>query len=93
MFIYLSQSIFIYICVYVNFVSLFHQPPTISLCLSISPLPLDNLECNNLYIYYHVALSARIALTLSRHPSLSSIASGRSSRLHPVSTLAVIYRF
>ena len=30
-------------------------------------------------------LSARIFLTLSRHPSLSSIAFGRSSRLHPVS--------
>ena len=29
---------------------------------------------------------ARISLTLSRHPSLSFIASGRSSRLHPVSS-------
>ena len=28
---------------------------------------------------------ARISLTLSHHPSLSSIASGRSSRQHPVS--------
>ena len=37
--------------------------------------------------YYHrVALSARISLTLSRHPSLSSIASGRSSGPHLVST-------
>ena len=31
-------------------------------------------------------LSARIFLTLSRHPSLSSIASSRSSGLHPVSS-------
>ena len=39
----------------------------------------------NHHHHYHVALSARISLTLSRHPSLSSIASGRSSELHPVS--------
>ena len=36
--------------------------------------------------HYPVAPSARISLTLYCHPSLSSIASGRSSRLHPVST-------
>ena len=35
--------------------------------------------------HHHVALSAHISLALSRHTSLSSIASGRSSRLHPVS--------
>ena len=35
--------------------------------------------------HHHVARPARIPLTLSRHPSLSSIASGRSSMLHPVS--------
>ena len=34
-------------------------------------------------IYDHVALLAWISLTLSHHSSLSSIASGRSSRLHP----------
>ena len=40
-----------------------------------------------IYIYiYHVASSAQISLTLSRHPSLSFIASGWSSGLHPVST-------
>ena len=40
-----------------------------------------------IYIYYHhhVALVARISLTLSCCSSLSSIASSRSSRLHPVS--------
>ena len=41
------------------------------------------------YIYHHYHLimpSARIFLTLSRHPSPSCIASGRSSWLHPVST-------
>ena len=35
-----------------------------------------------LYVYHHhVALPARISLTLSYHSSLSSIATGRSSRL------------
>ena len=38
-----------------------------------------------IYIYHHVVLPARISLTLSRHFSLSFIASGRSSGLHPVS--------
>ena len=37
--------------------------------------------------HHHVAPSVQISLTLSRHPSLSSIASGRSSRSHPVSAL------
>ena len=40
------------------------------------------------YIYhhhYHVVPPARISLTISGHFSLSFIASGRSSGLHPVS--------
>ena len=36
--------------------------------------------------HHHVLLLARISLTLSRHFSLSFIASGRSSGLHPVSS-------
>ena len=36
--------------------------------------------------YHHVVPQARISLTLSRHFSLSFIASGRSSELHPVSS-------
>ena len=36
--------------------------------------------------HHHVVPLARISLTLSRHPSLSFIASGRSSGLHPVSS-------
>ena len=36
--------------------------------------------------HHHVVLVARICLTLSRHFSLSLIASGRSSGLHPVSS-------
>ena len=39
-----------------------------------------------IYIYHHVLPPARISLTLSRHFSLSFIASGRSSGLHPVSS-------
>ena len=48
---------------------------------------------NDIYIYiyhphhyHHVMPLAWISLTLSRHFSLSSIASGRSSRLHPISS-------
>ena len=43
----------------------------------------------NIYIYiyhHHVMQLARISLTISRHFSLSFIASGRSSGLHPVSS-------
>ena len=39
-----------------------------------------------IYIYHHVVPLARISLTLSRHFSLSFIASGMSSGLHPVSS-------
>ena len=37
-------------------------------------------------IHHHIALVARISLTLSRHSSLSFIALGRSSGQHPVSS-------
>ena len=53
----------------------------------------DILACSItfvLYIYiyhhHHVVPLARISLTFSRHFSLSFIASGRSSGLHPVSS-------
>ena len=36
--------------------------------------------------HHHVAVAARISLTLSRHSSLSFIALGRSSGHHPVSS-------
>ena len=39
-----------------------------------------------IYHHHHVALVARISLTLSCHFSLSFIASGRSSGQHPVSS-------
>ena len=43
------------------------------------------------YYYYYVTLSERISLTLSRQPSLSSIASRRSSGFHPVSAQSCDY--
>ena len=46
-------------------------------------------QSNYIYIYHHhhyVVTPARISLILSRHFSLSFIASGRSSGLHPVSS-------
>ena len=43
------------------------------------------VKISNLH-HHHVALSARISLTLSFHPSLLFLASGRSSGLHLVST-------
>ena len=41
---------------------------------------------NRHHHHHHVMPPARISLTLSRHTSLSFIASGRSSGLHPVSS-------
>ena len=67
-----------------------HTHPYIYTCIS-----LDLLSCTpthayppHIYIYHHhhVAPPARISLTLSRHFSLSFIASGRSSGLYPVSS-------
>ena len=44
-------------------------------------------DCMKYYHHrHHVVLQARISLTLSRHFSLSFIASGRSSGLHSVSS-------
>ena len=67
---------------------------TILIALFYAKSFLSTLEANSLGIIYHhhhhhhhhVVPLARISLTLSRHFSLSFIASGRSSRLHPVSS-------
>ena len=40
----------------------------------------------HIYYHHHVVPPARISLTLSRHISISFIASGRSSGLHPESS-------
>ena len=55
--------------------------------LDISPRRLQRfLSYIYIYIYRHAVLPVRISLTLSRHFSLSFIASGRSSGLYPVSS-------
>ena len=45
----------------------------------------------NHHYHHHVVPPAEISFTISRHPSLSSIHPGRSSRLHPVSAQSCIY--
>ena len=45
-----------------------------------------HLLCIIISSHHHIALVARISLTLSRHSSLSFIALGRSSGQHPVSS-------
>ena len=60
--------------------------------LALNRFSSDLLSLLYIYIYiyiyhhHHVVLVARISLTLSRHFSLSFIASGRSSGQHPVSS-------
>ena len=44
------------------------------------------IHINALHHHHHVVTQAQISLTLSRHYSLSFIASDRSSGLHPVSS-------
>ena len=51
-----------------------------------SDLMLNPVYIYNIYIYHHVVPLARISLTLSCHFSVSFIAFGRSSGLHPVSS-------
>ena len=75
---------YMYICVYI-YIYIYHPhhvvpPAWISLTLS--------RHFSHLYHHHHphVVLVARISLTLSSHFSLSFIASGRSSGLHPVSS-------
>ena len=51
----------------------------------IIPLGKGRSDLIHNHHYHRVVPLARISLTLSRHVSLSSIASGRSSGLHPIS--------
>ena len=64
-----------------------------SYCLYIntkqSTVPVLVIRCRSLHnshLHHHVVPLVRISLTLSYHFSLSFIASGRSSGLHPVSS-------
>ena len=99
--IYLSQSVrinlslfvsiylYISVCSYLSiYLSLF---VSISVCsylsIYLSKLIFTGLSWNHHHHHHHhVVPLARISLTLSRHFSLSFIASGRSSVLHPVSS-------
>ena len=71
-YIYTRICMFIYMYMYVYI-------PT---CIQISIY----LYIDIYHHHHHVVLVARISLTLSRHFSLSFIASGRSSGQHPVSS-------
>ena len=53
---------------------------------SVTSLELRKLIVKLCHHHHHIALVARISLTLSRHSSLSFIALGRSSGQHPVSS-------
>ena len=57
-----------------------------SLVATLQQISLKHFWGMNSYHHHHVVPLARISLTLSRHFSLSFIASGRSSGLHPVSS-------
>ena len=74
-----------FICLWIHFklvsISVIHMP----VC-NIAMWYDRWLQLLTIYHYHHhISPSARISLTLSRHPSLSSITSGRSSGIHPVS--------
>ena len=74
--LYVSEIIF-----YVNFLHIrYRQPGVLNSWVEPSFFSLYH------HHYHHVVMVARISLTLSRHYSLSFIASGRSSGLHPVSS-------
>ena len=61
------------------------------LCIYIIVTTLFLILLLSQIIHHHVAPSAQISLGLSRHPSLSSIASGRSSGLHSKSAQSCCY--
>ena len=63
---------------------LLHQPEI---------LPLRHTHIYHHHHHHHVVPLARISLTLSHHFSLSFIASGRSSGLHPYPHIAAICMF
>ena len=66
-----------------------NQPEVVCVYVCVCALCNYPFKFKKIYIKYHhhhhVTLSARIFLTLSRHPSQSSIPFGKSSGLHPIS--------
>ena len=71
--------LYIYIYIYIYMYFIYHIYIYICVCVCV---------CVHIHHHHHhhVVLVARISLTLSRHFSLSFIASGRSSGQHPVSS-------
>ena len=62
-----------------------HVYVQLRVCKQMTDIKLLLLHSNH-HHHHHVVPLARISFTLSRHFSLSFIASGRSSGLHPVSS-------
>ena len=68
-------------------VAIFESPKsriTVFWFVSISMFSRNNILREKYHHHHHVTLLGQIFLTLSCHPSQSSIAPGRSSRLHPI---------
>ena len=63
----------------------FELIPPIPFSMTITVSLKESWRYHHHHHHHRVVPSARLSMTLSRHPSLSSIASVRSSRLHPVS--------
>ena len=76
MYVYAPFSLTIYIYIYIYMCECVYESTHECSSVHISLL---------LYLHHHVTPASRISLTVSHHPSLSSITPGRSSRLHPVS--------
>ena len=86
--IYMYVCIYIYIYIYIyKLISKTVNSGWWLTYVTIRPSAVDSVYVVLTYIYHHhIALVARISLTLSRHSSLSIIALGRSSGQHPVSS-------
>ena len=74
------------LCITGNSVSLRYIYIYIYMCVCVCVCVCVRHGCVNNHHDHHVVPLARISLTLSRYISLSFIASGRSSGLHPVSS-------
>ena len=74
--------IYIYIYIYIQLISS-HCPKTIGWIIHDYGWTIRLFRWHHHHHHYHVVLLSRISLTLSRHFSLSFIAPGRSSGLHP----------
>ena len=83
--LYIYINIYIYIYIYIDIYRCWSDKRKVNISKSIYPQMILNLIYHH-HHHHHVVPLARISLTLSRHFSLSFIAFGRSSGLHPVSS-------